>query len=601
MKLPSLAGMIDKAVYTVKRFPLPVLSGALAAFTAINAIEMRPADADLTWELMRICLLLLLSIPAFVSYEMLVPEKKWWRWGAQWVTIGYLVWMYYSWYEKDMASGWALFFLTAIAFHLMVSFTPFVRSNDMSRFWEYNKNVFLRLLTSVFYSGVLFAGLSLAIVAIDQLFEVRIRDERYAELFMLIGMVFNTWFFLSGFPENPEEAEVTEYPKGLRIFTQFVLLPLVTVYLIILYAYSAKILFTSNWPSGWVSYLVIGFSSAGILALLLIWPLREDERHRWIKLYAKGFFFALFPLVVLLFFSIYMRITQYGITLNRYFVILLALWLLFVASYFLISRKKRVKMIPLSLFAAAIIAATDPLGSFAVSLRSQRARLIDIGEKYDFYKEGKFTRLKSKSAMPLEEQIRFYEIVDYLTDTYPADDFSDLFPIDADSVPVLKRDGRFNFRNKLIAGLGMADNLDANASMYDHFSLSSSDYNSPLNVAGYDYCFTWDYYSGKRDDNEKIELADSVLVVLNFDGNELKFLDTKGELLGVVKISEIHQKLVVDQQHTTGQFEPDKMFLMIDNDKLKAAVHFRYIYGKLSQTKIPDTENINSTILIKFK
>ncbi|MBK9320884.1 MAG: DUF4153 domain-containing protein [Bacteroidetes bacterium] len=105
-----------------------------------------------------------------------------------------------------------------------------------------------------------------------------------------------------------------DYPNGLRIFTQFVLLPLVTIYLGILYVYELKILITMNWPRGWVSYLVIGFSTAGILALLLVWPLRNDDRYKWVKTFTRLFYIALLPLIALLFFSIYIRVKEYGIT-----------------------------------------------------------------------------------------------------------------------------------------------------------------------------------------------------------------------------------------------------------------------------------------------
>ena len=601
MKLPSLSGMMDKAVSTIKRFPLPLISSILAAYTAISLIEMKPQGDTVSWPYVKFCLLCLLSLPAFVSFEMLADAsgRRVWRWGGPLLCIAYLLWMYISWTDNDLATGWALFFLSAIAFHLLVSFAPFIRNNDMSRFWEYNKNVFLRLLTSALYSGVLFLGLALAILAIDQLFEANVKEERYFELLMLIGMVFNTWFFLSGFPVHPDEAEVVDYPKGLRVFTQFVLLPLVTIYLLILYVYSGKILITAHWPSGWVCYLVIGFSTAGILALLLIWPLREDEHHRWIKLYARGFFFALFPLVVLLFFSIYMRIAQYGITMNRYFVILLALWLSYVAAYFLISKVKRVKMIPLSLFVAAIISAVNPVGSVAVSLRSQRARLIEIAEKFGFYEDGKFTRLSQQTMMPLSDQKQFYEIAEYITDTYPVADYKDMFSSNVDSA--YAKNGRYGTIKLIASSIGLDDQAGTYQGDIDRFSFSSTNYNSAIDVSGYDYCVSWDFYSGKRDDDEKIELSDSLSVVLNFNGDELKFKTTEGELLGSVKISDLEKKLKNENHKVNEQIEPEKLNLVCENDRLKARVCLKYVYGRRLDSESLITESINSVILIKMK
>ena len=45
-------------------------------------------------------------------------------------------------------------------------------------------------------------------------------------LWIVIAGVFETWFFLAGVPKNLEELdESDDYPKGLKIFTQYVLLP----------------------------------------------------------------------------------------------------------------------------------------------------------------------------------------------------------------------------------------------------------------------------------------------------------------------------------------------------------------------------------------
>ena len=133
--------------------------------------------------------------------------------------------------------------------------------------------------------------------------------------------VWNLLRKLEAVEENLDELEAsTTYPKGLKIFTQYVLLPLVSLYLVILYSYEIKIYFTSHWPEGWGTYLVLCFSVSGILSLLLIWPLRNEEGQHWIKNFTRFFYFALFPLILLLALAIYKRILQYGITEYSYFI-----------------------------------------------------------------------------------------------------------------------------------------------------------------------------------------------------------------------------------------------------------------------------------------
>ena len=50
---------------------------------------------------------------------------------------------------------------------------------------------------------------------------------------------------------------------------QFILIPLVGLYLLILYVYGLQILFTWELPKGGLTYLILSFSIAGMLAVLL--------------------------------------------------------------------------------------------------------------------------------------------------------------------------------------------------------------------------------------------------------------------------------------------------------------------------------------------
>ena len=94
----------------------------------------------------------------------------------------------------------------------------------------------------------------------------------------------------------------------------------------ILIAYESKIIFEWSLPKGWVSIMVLASAIFGILAFLLIHPLKKD--NKWIQSFSNLYYWILLPLVVLMLVAIYVRIKQYGITEPRYFVALLAIWLL---------------------------------------------------------------------------------------------------------------------------------------------------------------------------------------------------------------------------------------------------------------------------------
>src|SRR5699024_7800906 len=168
-------------------------------------------------------------------------------------------------------------------------------------FWQYNKTLFLRFLTAVLFYGVLFIGLVVALGSLELLFNISFDFESYLELFYIIGGIFNTWFFLAGIRDAIHKLDrIRNYPKGLKVFTQNILIPLVIIYMIILYLYMAKIITQWAWPEGWISILVLSFSIAGILANLLLHPLRNDIKYKWVKRFSKGYYWILVPLSILL-------------------------------------------------------------------------------------------------------------------------------------------------------------------------------------------------------------------------------------------------------------------------------------------------------------
>ncbi|AHJ97219.1 hypothetical protein Hsw_1624 [Hymenobacter swuensis DY53] len=436
MKLPSLQQLAAEAARVVRRFPFTLLCAVVLCGTGIYTNHLNYQQRQhLEW------LFPLLSAAGLglsgTLAVALTAERYYWRpalrWGALAAVLGLLA-VWYAVAPTEPTSEWgARLALLLLGTHLTVAAGPYLselrRQADTPGFWRYNETLFLRILTAGLYSGVLFAGCALALVAVENLFFVDIKPRVYADLFVVLGSVFNTWFFLAGVPHDFAALEQeTSYPKGLKVFTQFVLLPLVVLYLGILYAYLGRILLLQALPQGWVSMLVLALAMAGIFALLLIHPIRHAAENTWIRTFGRWFYLALFPLLGLLAVAISTRIRAYGITEERYFVLVLAAWLFGIALYFLARRGQGIIWIPASLAVVALLAAGGPWGAFAVAQRSQLNQLREISMQYKLLKDGKLDGAgKRVPNLPKEARKRINSVFDFFADREDVEKLQPLF------------------------------------------------------------------------------------------------------------------------------------------------------------------------------
>lgn len=301
--------------------------------------------------------------------------------------------------------------------HLCVAVAPYLAGEPTNGFWQYNRFLLLRFLTAYFFAGVLFAGLSLALAALDQLFGVDVSNKAYGNLWAVLAFVFHPWFFLAGVPGDFEELDTRDdYPRVLKVFSQFVLIPLVTVYLVILTAYLGKVLITRTWPSGWIGYLVSSVSTAGVLALLLVHPIRRRDDSPWVNTFSRWWFVALLPSLVMLLLAVAKRIGQYGVTEERYFLLALTLWMLGISLYYGLTGSTNIKRIPETLLLVALLTAVGPWSAYAVSVRSQTARLGGILERHGMGQPGAL--ISARAPVPLEDRAQIGAVISYLGRTH---------------------------------------------------------------------------------------------------------------------------------------------------------------------------------------
>ncbi|WP_158799786.1 DUF4153 domain-containing protein [Pedobacter sp. L105] len=419
MALPSIQNLIENIKYVIRRFPLEIIFAVIGTTAAIVGIETPSQDSKIMDWCIRIVMIANLGLVVSLSTSLYLEHKA--VKGMQLYIYKALIALFVInliWFINpfERSADTIRFTLMSLAAHLLVSFSAYIHADSIQGFWQFNKTIFIRFLTGALYSAVLFLGLAGAIGATKFLFNIDLGSNIYAKLWIFTAGIFNTVFFLAGIPKDLDTLNNDfTYPKGLKVFTQYVLIPLATVYVIILLAYEAKILVQWNLPKGLVANLILGYAVFGILSLLLVFPIREQAENGWIKTYARSFYFLMLPLIVLLFLAVGARVFSYGITEKRYFLIMLAFWLLFITVYFLLSRKQNIKLVPISLCIFTIVCIYGPQSAFSVSSYSQVKILTNIFKRNHAYKDHKITAIKN---IPLKDGNYAASTLRYIIEQY---------------------------------------------------------------------------------------------------------------------------------------------------------------------------------------
>ncbi len=579
MKFLSISNLFQDLISIIKRFPIAVLASTGGTIAAMILAGKNDLFYQENYYLLNLIFTTSLMLPAFISVQLFLESQNI---GFKFRTLSKLVGLavftlyFFTLPQKTSLYDFIFFALINIALHLLVAFSPFVGKNQENSFWEFNKTLFLRILTAMLYLGVLFTGLSLALLAVENLFDINVQDHIYARLWFFMAGIFNTLFFLGGVPVlSANKSQNYSYPRGLKVFTQYVLLPLVAIYLIILYAYMAKIGGQWDWPKGWVSYLVLGFSGLGILSFLLLRPLQGTKGNKWVGLFLKWFYFLLIPLIILLGLAVFRRVYDYGITENRYFLMVLTFWLMGVTLYFLIGSRKDIKIIPTSLCIVAFLSAFGPWRAIKVAQSSQLDRFENALHQNNMLKDGRLIKV-NKKEISFEDQKQLSSIVRFLEGRNQLESIKHYFPQAPDSL-FSKEKLILNDKTTLLAEhMGIDYIYDWETRPYQEASRNISlsvKHDTKWDISQYDYIVFLNYWN----DMDSLAMKYGTLHMLfNEKKNTLEIFESD-EHIGAVALS-THLKLWMEKYPTHSVELPSgELSIESQNETYRFKLHLDHI------------------------
>lgn len=447
-RFPSVSHLKNEFARALYRFPLT--SAIVTIATVIISVLIENKDVLKNSEaIVDFLTVLALGLPISVSFQMIAENKpNWIKLPKQIIPLLSLIPMvaFYLWRRSHQGNGEIIRILQwSLYGHLLVSFAPFLSSTQPRAFWNFNYRLFSSFLTSRFFGGFLVVGLLLALKATSALLEVDIDVKAYFHL-CNVGLVFiSTIHFLALVPNDPNKTsnENEEPPKILKIFCQYILVPLNAVYIFILYAYMIKIMSSGLWPKGMISWLVSAAAILGVFALLMMNSFFHQEENKWMKKFQMLYYVAIIPLLIMGLVSIGQRVQQYQLTEKRYILILLCLWLIGIAIYNLISKVKNIVAIPVSLFILTLLTSFGPWGIYQVSWRSQASRLENLLHKYGALKDG--IMIKNETEFSADDAFELKEALTYLISSHGTDKIPELFSSDdhAELVKISKNKGSY--------------------------------------------------------------------------------------------------------------------------------------------------------------
>ena len=410
---------------------------------------------------------------------------------------------------------------TILIFYVLFYLIPIIYRNEDKE--KYLQSVVGNQMITIGFSIVLFLGLSAIVGTIDVLL-INLPNTIYFDNFVFSASIFGVAFFVSRLKEKDESLKDYNLPKIVEVLICYILIPLILIYTAILYLYFVKIIFTLKMPKGIVSHLVLWYTTFSLFIIIMATPI--TYKNKFAKFYKKYFPLISIPLILLALFSINERIFQYGVTENRYLVVILILWLLFNMIFII---KADVKWVLISFIFAVLVAIFSPFNLVNVSINSQNKRLERILKKNGIIQNKKFINKNNELSQRTKNEIM--SIIDYF--------YNNALEIKRKKIKILEK--TYEKPEDFMKVIGVNDswksyeNIDIQEkNIVSDIALKTDDDIEITKIKGYDYLIYDFSVSYPLDTNETKEIDNNgYKIILKNENLTIKNIQKNIEILNI--------------------------------------------------------------------
>lgn len=267
---------------------------------------------------------------------------------------------------------------------------------------------------SVLYSIVLFAGGAAILFALEELLGVPVNSNWYGDYGILIGALFAPTHYLGSLVDSGDTIEAYGYSRVFKILIAYIIMPLLAIYTLILYLYFVRLPFIGGLPQGEVANLVMWYSAITLMVFFLSAPIKGelpivDRFVKWMP------YLMLMPLIMM-FVAIGIRINAYGITVKRYFVVALGVWILINVLYRCWQQWRRRSVLDAALILSAVVVMLlslyGPWSAYPMSIWHQNQRFEQLVTELGLWDGGAFVpnpKLTATNQQRIFDAINYFE------------------------------------------------------------------------------------------------------------------------------------------------------------------------------------------------
>lgn len=431
MSLSSrVSRLVPDLAATLERFPACVLSAlALCIVFNLEAGDVFSFDRD---ELARISFAGAAAFLAGGAAHLFALGRAWASGRSALLALAAAGLAALLCYFYTSTGGHFLFVLPALTLALMVA--AYLRPGASEEaLWLFNARLGMAIALAIVITVIFGGGLSAILASLEYLFEFDIHHSLYEHTWVTAATLVGPVYGLSLMPADLDEKLVLDdqpglLDRGISVLINYVMVPIASVYVVILHLYAAKIALTFELPKGQIGIMVLLFGLGGTATYLIArpWAGRGTRLLRWFL--GSWFWFTIVP-AALLAIAVWQRVADYGITPDRYGLVLIGIWLIAMAAY-LAARRMRAdsRVILASLGVLLLIGSFGPWGARDLSIASQMERLVTIMQAHGYLENDRLVEtIPAKGTLPAADRSTANSIVGFLREVQATDQLAPFF------------------------------------------------------------------------------------------------------------------------------------------------------------------------------